>query len=113
MGGFDKFCFSILDALANGPFFNEEILWEKTGYKKFDIETKINDINKRKINVNNDTELKIILLKSLALLTMFPHNYDSEIKNYTKLEKKELKEILDKLYGKIVVTDDFFNILNL
>jgi len=112
MGGFDKFCISILDALAHGPFFNEGALWKNSGYKKFDIETKINEIKLKKININNDAELKIMLIKSLTLLTMFPHNHDDEIKKYTNFEKDKLTEFLNKLNNKNVDVNEYQNILN-
>ena len=117
MTGSDKFFVSVLNAIANGSFFNEGKLWEESGYKKFNFEIMINDIKIGKINVSifnrtNEPELFKMITKSLALLTMFPHNKENELEKMTKQSIEQLKNTLNKIWGKEVTIDEYHKILN-
>jgi hypothetical protein len=117
MNGFDKFLISIFELVAHGKIFPEHIIFENTGFNVFSFDTMINNIKKRTINIrvcikDRNSELFKITTKSLAMITMFPHNKDDTVYQYTNITKEELKKELEKLWGKPVDSNEYTLILN-
>jgi hypothetical protein len=113
----DKILATILETVAHGRILPKYIVTQNNQSKIFEIDTMRNDIeNDRrtasKCTKNDDLELYQMITKSLALLTLFPHNKDDGLKNYCKYPKEQLIQYLEKLWGKPVTCDDYFYIMN-
>jgi len=118
MSGFEEFVVVILDSIAHGPFFDEQLLYEHTGFEKFSFEQMIYNIKKGTItftssNLKNcDLTLFEMVTKSLALLVKFPYDHDNELLSATGCSKQKLHDVLNQIWGKDVTIEEYYEILN-
>jgi hypothetical protein len=139
MTGFDKFCISVFDAIAHGPFLNEQELFEKTGYKIFEIEKMINDIKTpgtidTGVYIKDETsgffkmltKALSILIKSASpyedyvgfsreILTMLksrePYGFFPALRLWNDYSEAQLKKILEGILRKNFTTHEYYEIL--